>query len=130
MPRFSTFSLDRLSTCDDRIKKVMHEVIKEYDCRILVGHRREEQQNEMFRQGLSKLEWPYSKHNVNPSLAVDVAPYPIDWGNMKRFYHFGGYVQGVARKLDVVIRWGGDWDSDFDLDDQTFMDLVHFELKG
>jgi peptidoglycan L-alanyl-D-glutamate endopeptidase CwlK len=26
------------------------------------------------------------------------------------------------------IRWGGDWDMDNDLSDNTFNDLVHFEL--
>jgi hypothetical protein len=25
-------------------------------------------------------------------LAVDVAPFPIDWHDLKRFYHFTGYV--------------------------------------
>ena len=35
----------------------------------------------------------------------------------------------VAQDLDIPIRWGGDWDSDNNLNDQNFMDLVHFELK-
>ena len=39
-----------------------------------------------------------------------------------------GYIQATADKLGIKIRWGGDWDSDGDLDDQTFMDLGHFEL--
>ena len=42
---------------------------------------------------------------------------------------FAGYVQGVAEQLGIKIRWGGDWDSDFDFKDQTFNDLVHFELR-
>jgi peptidoglycan L-alanyl-D-glutamate endopeptidase CwlK len=60
-----------------------------------------------------------------------VAPYPIDWNDTKRFYHFAGFVLGVAKssKIAIPIRWGGDWDSDNDLNDQTFMDLVHWELK-
>jgi peptidoglycan L-alanyl-D-glutamate endopeptidase CwlK len=60
--------------------------------------------------------------------AVDLAPYPIDWKNTKRFYHFAGIVLGVATEMGIRIRWGGDWDMDDDLDDQSFMDLVHFEI--
>jgi hypothetical protein len=63
-----------------------------------------------------------------PSRAVDVAPYPIDWNDFKRFYHFAGIVRAVAHQRGVKIRWGGDWDSDFDFKDERFLDLPHFEL--
>lgn len=130
MPKFSRKSHETLYTCHGYIQKVFEEVIKNYDCTILTGHRGEEYQTDVFRQGLSKLNWPDSKHNVQPSLAIDAAPYPIMWQDKKRFYHFAGYVLGIADKLGVTMRWGGDWDSDRDLNDQSFMDLVHFELKG
>lgn len=35
---------------------------------------------------------------------------------------------GVATMMGVKIRWGGDWDLDTDLKDNTFDDLPHFEL--
>lgn len=73
------------------------------------------------------------------SMAVDVIPYHKDyphirWQDYEGLYNFGGYVMGIANMLkrygdiehDLV--WGGDWDRDWDLDDQTFMDLVHFQL--
>lgn len=82
-----------------------------------------------MHEGRSKTKWPDSKHNSNPSMGIDVAPYPIDWNDIKRFYHFGGFVQSRAESLGIKLRWGGDWDSDRDLNDQTFMDLVHFELE-
>ena len=63
-------------------------------------------------------------------MGIDVAPCPIQWNNSKRFYHFAGYVKGVADSLGIKICWGGDWDKDNDFDDQTFNDLVHFELIG
>ena len=66
---------------------------------------------------------------MTPSMAVDVAPCPIDWEDTKRFYHFGGYVKAWAHALDIKIIWGGDWDSDNDFRDQRFHDLVHFELS-
>lgn len=34
----------------------------------------------------------------------------------------------MAQSMCIEIRFGGDWDRDYDLDDQDFMDLVHFEL--
>ena len=130
MPRYSTTSRERLLTCHQDLQALFKEVIKEYDCTVIEGTRGKEKQDEYYRTGKSKVQFPNSKHNSQPSMAVDVAPYPIDWNDTNRFYHFGGYVQGVADRMGIGIRWGGDWDSDNDLNDQTFMDLVHFELIG
>ena len=129
MPSYSQKSLKQLYSCHPQLQLLFFEVIKHYDCTILEGHRSEERQNELYRTGYSKTEYPGSKHNTTPSMAVDVAPYPIDWNDEKRFYHFAGFVIATAKQLNLDIRWGGDWDSDNDLDDQTFMDLVHFELR-
>jgi len=117
-----------LSTVNGRLQDVFLEVIKGYDCSILCGFRNEEDQDEAFHTGRSQKKWPDGRHNKAPSNAVDVAPWPIDWNNKKRFYHFAGYVKGVADKMGIKLRWGGDWDSDNDLDDQSLFDLVHFEL--
>jgi hypothetical protein len=35
----------------------------------------------------------------------------------------------VAEETGVDIRWGGDWDGDRSLEDQTFHDLPHFEVR-
>jgi peptidoglycan L-alanyl-D-glutamate endopeptidase CwlK len=63
-------------------------------------------------------------------MAVDVAPYPIDWSDLKRFYNFVGFVRGVASQMNIPIRVGADWDGDFHWKDQKFHDLPHFEIKG
>lgn len=128
MPAFGKSSKQRLDTCDHRLQDLFREVIKVYDCSILCGHRTQEEQEDAVQAGVSKTPWPESKHNTFPSRGIDVAPWPIDWDNTKRFYHFAGYVQGCADRMGIKIRWGGDWDMDKDLDDQSFMDLVHFEL--
>lgn len=125
---YSIASQGRLNTCHADLQKVFNEVIRYYDCTILEGYRSNETQDELFRKGLSKLKGGQSKHNKSPSLAVDAAPYPINWQDYDRFYYFGGFVKGVAELMGVKIRWGGDWDSDNDFKDQTFNDLVHFEL--
>jgi len=129
MPNFSKRSKDNLATCDVKLQNLFNEVINYFDCSVLCGHRGEKEQNEAFHAGRSKLKFPKSKHNSSPSQAVDVAPYPIDWEDKERFYYFAGMVKGIAQKMDIPIRWGGDWDSDTQVKDQTFFDLPHFELQ-
>jgi peptidoglycan L-alanyl-D-glutamate endopeptidase CwlK len=63
-----------------------------------------------------------------PSLAVDVAPAPVDWADKARFIYFAGIVKEFARRKGLKIRWGGDWQGDGKLKDNKFSDLVHFEL--
>ena len=123
-------SASNLGSCDERLQEIMNAVLKIIDCTVIEGHRGQEAQNEYFRTRKSRVQFPNSKHNLFPSKAVDVAPCPIDYNDTKRFYYFAGVVKGVAASLGYEIRWGGDWDSDNDLNDQTFMDLVHFEIVG
>lgn len=116
-------------SCDVRLHFIFEEVIKHFDCTILEGYRSNEKQQEVYDMGLSHTKPGKSKHNKKPSLAIDVAPYPVDWNDIYRFYYFAGVVKGIALQLDIPLRWGGDWDGDTDLHDQSFMDLVHFELS-
>lgn len=129
MPRFSQRSKERLATCDKRLQRVFNRVIDTVDCTILEGHRSEEKQNEAYRTGHSKVQWPDSRHNTLPSLAVDVAPYPIDWRDRERFTLFAGFALGVAAGEGVRIVWGGDWNRDFRVADNSFDDLVHFQVE-
>lgn len=129
MPTFSKSSFDKLKTTHPDLQRLFQEVVKHYDCTILCGHRSQADQEQALKEGKSKLDWPNSPHNTEPSRAVDVAPCPIDWNNIKAFYHFAGFVRGIACQLGISLTWGGDWDSDFDLNDQKFNDLPHFELK-
>ena len=129
MARFGRTSKERLGTCEKDLQLLFKEVVKDFDCTIVCGHRGEEDQNEAFRRGNSKVKYPNGRHNASPSRAVDVAPYPIDWTDRDRFHYFAGYVMGIASKMGVNLIWGGDWDGDTDLKDNAFDDLVHFELK-
>tara|TARA_R110002111_G_C5825871_1_gene357458 strand:- start:52 stop:444 length:393 start_codon:yes stop_codon:yes gene_type:complete len=129
MPRFGTRSKSRLHTCDGRLIELFNKVVKEFDCTVIEGHRGKDAQNKAYNKGNSKLKFPNGKHNKSPSVAVDVAPYPIDWKDRDRFHYFGGYVLGIAKSLGLNIRWGGDWDQDTQTKDNKFDDLVHFEIK-
>ena len=122
-------SLSRLSTCEKPLQDLFNEVVKTYDCTIICGFRDEKEQTRAFEDGRSKKKWPNSKHNKYLSSAVDVAPCPVCWNDTMRFYVFAGYVQAVADRLDIKIRWGGRFDETKNYEHQTFKDLVHFELK-
>lgn len=125
---FSEKSKEKLSTAHPDLQRLFNKVIERIDCTIVFGHRTEAEQLDMVERGYSRLLFPKSKHNSQPSMAIDAVPYPIDWHNRERFVYFAGIVQGIAFEMGIKIRWGGDWDSDNELHDQTWMDLPHFEL--
>lgn len=156
MPYFySRRSKQHLQTCRIELADVFEEAILIIDHTILCGHRPEAEQTAVHESGASEKEWPDGSHNKEPSDAVDASPYPIptDWGRLPpipdpggpdleawhiklkhqvkelhRFYHFAGIIIGIGQTRGIKIRWGGDWDSDHTFNDQTFDDLVHFEL--
>jgi len=117
-------------------------VVEEYDCTVLCGERLKEAQERAFDMGKSKVSWPNSYHNTRPdrpvttaewglpllSHAVDVAPWPIDWEDLDRFHRFSHYVLGVSDAMNINLRWGGDWDRDWNLTNNGFDDLPHYEL--
>lgn len=127
MPKFSKDSLEKLQTCHIDIQKVMQEVIKHFDFTIIYGHRGKEIQDKLY-PNFSKVKFPDSKHNKTPSLAIDIAPYPIDWNDINRFIYLAGFVVGIANSIGIGLRWGGDWNKDTELKDNRFNDMGHFEL--
>ena len=130
MPKFGARSKNALHSCDERLIKVFDEVIKTVDCSVLEGHRGQSKQDKYYEEGKSKVKYPSGRHNKLPSMAVDVAPYPIDWDDRERFHLFAGFVLGIAKSMGINLRWGGDWNQNFEVDDNKFDDFPHFELKG
>ena len=61
-------------------------------------------------------------------MACDVVPYPIDWNDRERFHLFAGFVLGIANQMGIELRWGGDWNRNWEVDDNKFDDFPHFEL--
>lgn len=122
MPEFSKTSKARLMTCHQDLIRLFMEVIKKTNCTILCGYRGRDEQNKAFEEGKSKLKFPRSYHNRKPALAVDVAPYPIDWKDTKRFEELAKVVKQTAKDLKINIEWGGDW--------LAFKDMPHYQLRG
>ena len=143
MPRFGTRSTERLQSMHALLQSVLTEAIKHWDFTIIYGYRGEEIQNELEAQGLSQKRYPDSKHNRTSeegepeSWAVDFAPWFPDkphvrWNQDRDFVLLAGKIMGIAEPIlstrGFMLRYGGDWDSDQDTTDQTFMDLGHLEL--
>jgi len=144
MPSFGKRSRGQLDTCDSKIQVLMERVVESFDISILEGHRNQERQDQLYDEGKSKLKYPDGNHNNDPSNAVDIQPYPFDPDSKKAKLELAvmaGYVKGMFDELKAnrdadsfspfwgwKLRWGGDWDSDGDLDDQTFDDYYHFEI--
>ena len=124
MPRFGKTSKKRLKGIDPKLVNVLNELIKIMDVTIIEGLRSKERQAELLEKGATKVK--YSKHMEGK--AVDLSPYPIDWENRDGFHYVGGMIRGIAKQLNVKVRWGGDWDSDGDVKDNGFDDLVHVEI--
>ena len=125
MPRFGRKSKERLKGVDAKLVNVANELIKLMDVTVIEGLRSQERQNELVAQGKSKTK--FGKHVAGK--ALDLAPYPVDWEDRERFHYMGGLVRGIGHSLGVDVRWGGDWDSDGEIKDNSFDDLVHVEIK-
>tara|TARA_R100000995_G_C3410658_1_gene89220 strand:+ start:13 stop:393 length:381 start_codon:yes stop_codon:yes gene_type:complete len=126
MPKFGKRSKERLRGIDARLVSVLNELVKIMDVTIIEGLRSEQRQEKLLKEGSTKTK--FSKHITGK--AVDLAPYPIDWKDRDRFHYMGGMIRGIAKQLNVPVRWGGDWDSDGETKDNRFDDLVHVEIKG
>ncbi len=133
-----SLSLDRMTTCHLDLQIIFNKVAEYFDYIIVFGFRDQEEQHKAFIEGKSKLEWPNSKHNQIPSLAIDVIPCDkdgkIDWNDTKRIYYFAGHVMAIAKnlkeegKITHELRFGGDWDRDTYTKNNSFNDLTHYEL--
>lgn len=121
-------SESRLARAHPDLAQLFRSVAQHWDVLVMESDRSPERQKMLYDTGKSKtLD---SKHLIQQdgfAWAVDVAADPVDWRDTGRFYYFAGYVKAIADKLGFKFRWGGDWDSDHIMNDQTFNDLVHFE---
>jgi peptidoglycan L-alanyl-D-glutamate endopeptidase CwlK len=126
---FGAASKKQLATCHSDLQRLFTEVVKHWDCQVIEGKRSEAQHQINLASGASRTQHSRHVSGAGPSMAADVAPYPVKWNDYPRFYAFAGFVIGTAVQMGISVRWGGDWDSDRDFSDQTFNDLVHFELR-
>lgn len=126
MPKFSSKSLDRLAECEIPIQRLMLKAIEKVDFSILCGYRGKVEQDSAFKKGTSKLKFPNSKHNKNPSHAVDIAPYPLNWKDINSFIQLSTTIKETWNELTEEekdgwkLEWGGDW--------ANFKDYPHYQI--
>lgn len=134
---FGSRSKQVLVSLHPELRVLMNEVIKYINISLIEGYRSGARQEELFKAGKTKVRAGGSKHNSVPSEAVDLIPYPFspeDWEDRERFHLHAGFVLGIAAKLKSEgkmtrsVRWGGDWDKDWETSDNEFDDFPHFEL--
>jgi len=121
MPSFGKRSKERLSSCHPDLQELLNSVITVQDCTIICGHRGMAEQQAAYDSKNSTVQFPNSKHNSCPSMAVDIAPWPLDWDDIQGFKDLAETVKDCAKQLDIEIVWGGDW--------KTFKDYPHYQLK-
>lgn len=141
MYKFSEISKNKLSECHADLQLIMDKAISitNIDFGIAESYRSTAKQYRYFLQGKSKLDGitRKSKHNLRPSMAVDIFPFvnnTPNWDN-EHLTYLSGVIQTVGAlllksgKIKHSIRWGGNWDMDGTiLIDQSFDDRPHFEL--
>lgn len=120
------------ASLDKRLQKVMDRVLEEVaDLTLISGYRSEEEQNNLFATGKSQLEFPQSKHNRYPAVAVDFQPYPYPKRDVKLWAslaYIAAHAIAIGWEEGIVLRWGGDWNRNGDLTDNNFDDLFHLEI--
>ena len=87
------------------------------------GVRTIERQKELKNSGASKTL--NSKHLLQDDgfgYAIDLAPYPIDWNDIRRFEKLGKLMLKASKEVGINLKWGGEW--------RSFKDYPHFEIKS
>jgi peptidoglycan L-alanyl-D-glutamate endopeptidase CwlK len=139
--KFSTTAASRLATCHSDLQKIMNLAIEltDMDFGIAEGHRSIERQQQMYKDGKSKIDGitRKGKHNYSPSLAVDIYAFvngKASWAVADLMF-LNGIITAAAKILKAQgeithdIRLGANWDRDGEfLTDQSFDDLPHIEL--
>lgn len=121
---WSTKSKQFIEQCDFRLQCLVNLMLhfSKFDLTVTCGYRNEQDQENAFKDGKSKLHFGQSKHNFLPSKAIDICPYPINWDtNDKRWKELGALAKRCAELIGISIIWGGDY--------QSFKDYPHIELK-
>ena len=130
MARFGKRSMRNLEGVHPLLVDWALELVTIMDCSVVSGVRDMTTQRQYVSLGVSKTM--NSMHLIQPDgygHAVDLAPYPIKWERTRSFDLLAGIGLGLAFKMGIKIRWGGDFNQNMDVYDENLNDLGHFEIK-
>lgn len=121
MFKFGKKSKECIAQLDPRLQCLVNLMMSRQvmDFSITCGHRGEAEQNKAVADGKSKLVFPKSKHNSNPSLAYDRQPYPVNWDpNHESWDKLAALESECAAAIGIDVKNDISWDR------------PHCELKG
>lgn len=136
-------SKSRLITCRAEIQRVMNRAADYVNIAIMEGARSDARQIELYAMRVGRAQervtlidgvTQKSKHQVTEaeplSKAVDFVPWPQQYSDRELMVELGRFIVGLGAGMGIELRWGGDWNGNFDRTDQRFHDLPHIELIG
>lgn len=142
--KWNARSLEQKATLHTDLRVVIEDALRISDVpfQLVQGARTIDQQREYFKAGKSKINpdayadkdalYAAAKHVVGPGApfarAVDIViegPKPYD---MSHLCYVAGVVLTCARIRGIKVRWGGNFDRDKEILEQSFIDGPHFEL--
>ena len=115
----------RLAQVHPDLRALVLDVSTSTDVVVVQGARSLEDEERAIAYGKSALRDPAASKHVLTSTrtlaeAVDVAPFPVEWSNIPRFYSLASLMFARASALSVNLTWGGHW--------LHLKDFDHFEL--
>lgn len=142
---FGSSSLERLQECHEDLQKIARLAISksDIDFGISEGYRSVERQKQLYTEGKSKIDGinKLGKHNYNPSMAIDIYIYHPNIEIRRKLAYDKihlSYIAGIFRacseelkskgEISHSIRWGGNFNMNNELAEESFLDMPHFEL--
>lgn len=151
--KFSKTSLARLEGVNPKLVRVVHRALElsSEDFMVIEGVRSKEQAYINWGKGrtvaqcaavgipvkyaapsAAKVTWlsnPLNSKHIQGE-AVDLAPIPLDWNDLKRFDKMAEAMFKAAAELGIAIKWGADWNNNGVFREKGETDSPHFELVG
>lgn len=128
MFKFSKKSLEKVNNpkLHPRLRELLIQAIatSPIDFTVIETVRTVEQQKINVAKGVSKTMRSRHIPSTNKSgycEAFDIAPYPINWKDTKRFKQLSEHILATAKKMGINLTWGGTW--------KTLVDMPHYEIK-
>lgn len=126
MFKLSNRSKERLNGVDERILEIIDLALSlskiDFGMPEFAGLRTTEQQNKLFKNGLSKCDGYIKKSYHQSGKAFDIYAYVDGGASWDRNYltHIAAAILQAASMLEYKLEWGGLFDS--------FTDMPHFQL--
>ena len=117
MYKWSKKSQSILNGATSNLQTLCNDVLFLMDLTMVYSHRGEALQNKLEAEGNSTLRFPYSAHNQDPSLAVDVIPAKNGWQSskeeftqMRELFQYCAGLRGYKLKPLIIFKDGsGDY---------------------